>query len=808
MATRPRIRKLLRVDLARIALLFSIAAILLVGSGAEAGFPYADTSWNGAHGNSQNNNYVPTEVAPRLQRKWYVLEDAAVLFGPSVGPEGNIYVTTGREPGHSNFYALDPNDGSILWQTPPWADANDFDACAVYSAAIVDENGDVYVGDCNQLWSFASDGTVNWVADLPTPPLGSPWQEPNRSVAAGGFVTAFFTKDGSVGGITLFGDIAIYNRADGTPAAPVAVLPGTAGTITDIAPPPGIWSGGLVDPDVIIPMWTGFQGGTPAANTIAVDPDTGRIFTSGWENGPLTSAMHAIDFTPGPGGTGIISIAWSTPFNQPIGNSSTPALSPDGSVVYSSAGDLDVEGDLHAFDAANGTILWAVDVGSGGSGPAVGPDGTIYVRTGAGLPVAVDPNGTTKWISDDAQLRAYASTLLPPSPDPELDGPTVFGNAVPAITDNMLLMPATVGYKQEIEGISRPLPLSVYQALLPLDPDTGLLLEGFTPHLRTDGSSEGFVGPDFDGSIYFASGALIGSVTEALKFVWDPIVPDEIPIMEVGIGGVEKIAPAPETPQNKDQQKCINELNKNFAKVAKAQGKAICKCIKDGSKGQLTGTIETCLTADVGGKVAKAQNKTVSKESQKCTTPPDFGATDATTVNQVSVQKELDLIHAIFGSDLDTGVIIDFDADKDGSKCQTAAAKASKKCQDAKLKAFNSCKKDGLKGKLPGVLSFDQVTDLEDECLGAGPNGIPDPKSKITKACETKLDDTIGKKCAGNLDVFPGCNDPNAPGTPQALADCLDRLVECKVCLAINQADNLARNCDLFDDGTTNGSCP
>jgi hypothetical protein len=60
--------------------------------------------------------------------------------------------------------------------------------------------------------------------------------------------------------------------------------------------------------------------------------------------------------------------------------------------------------------------------------------------------------------------------------------------------------------------------------------------------------------------------------------------------------------------QGKDQQLCINELNKNFAKVAKAQGKDIGACIKDGAKGKLGAlTIEACTTADRKGKVGKAK---------------------------------------------------------------------------------------------------------------------------------------------------------------------------------------------------------
>ena len=76
---------------------------------------------------------------------------------------------------------------------------------------------------------------------------------------------------------------------------------------------------------------------------------------------------------------------------------------------------------------------------------------------------------------------------------------------------------------------------------------------------------------------------------------------------------------------------------------------------------------------------------------------------------------------------------------------------------------------------------------------------------RCTKACESKLDAAITSKCGG-LDLaalFPGCGTPD----PGALSDCLDRLVECRVCRALNAADALSRDCDDFDDGLANASC-
>ena len=96
---------------------------------------------------------------------------------------------------------------------------------------------------------------------------------------------------------------------------------------------------------------------------------------------------------------------------------------------------------------------------------------------------------------------------------------------------------------------------------------------------------------------------------------------------------------------------------------------------------------------------------------------------------------------------------------------------------------------------------MDSACDLE-KCMGH------DPKHKIEKACITQLDDKIDKSCAG-LDyatLFPG--NCSGEATLSDFERCVDRLVECRVCLALNQADGLNRDCDDFDDGMANGSCP
>ncbi len=118
------------------------------------------------------------------------------------------------------------------------------------------------------------------------------------------------------------------------------------------------------------------------------------------------------------------------------------------------------------------------------------------------------------------------------------------------------------------------------------------------------------------------------------------------------------------------------------------------------------------------------------------------------------------------------------------------------KCQFVKLGEFTKCKKKGLKEQT--ILDNTQL----EACMGV------DEKLKIDKTCNTKLADKLSKKCTGVIiaDAFPGeCSDS---ANLLELRSCLDRLVECRVCLALNAADALDRDCDDFDDAMPNGSCP
>ncbi len=250
---------------------------------------------------------------------------------------------------------------------------------------------------------------------------------------------------------------------------------------------------------------------------------------------------------------------------------------------------------------------------------------------------------------------------------------------------------------------------------------------------------------------------------------------------------------------NKDEQKCVNTSNKSAQKIADAQGKNYSSCIKDFAKGK-TGSADVCTAADAKGKLSKANSKYDEKTAKDCAEGDGFMAiADNATVKAAAKDKELAILEMIFGTDggVDGAIITEAD-DKTNSKCQQAIVKAVFKCQATKWKEYNKCKKFKIKGK--DTTQAETAQELQDECLDdATTGGVPDGKGKIAKKCN--FSSTISKKCPNN--VFPGC-----PGDTNALNACLDAVVECKFCQAINAIDGLNRNCDDFDDNVSNGSCP
>lgn len=274
-------------------------------------------------------------------------------------------------------------------------------------------------------------------------------------------------------------------------------------------------------------------------------------------------------------------------------------------------------------------------------------------------------------------------------------------------------------------------------------------------------------------------------------------------------------------PQGSQQRGCIDSMNGSSAKVGKIQGREIAGCIRGGSRGSLgaqplSGELEACFKADSKNRVFKMAQKSLAREQKKCLANflptfavPDLGAVPydiatnnySTIVNSTAVRTQLAITHDLFGFPADDA-LADAGADPSAANCQYQMVRAALKCIDFKTKTFNKCKKVGLKSA-----TIASATDLATICLMDTANPAtaqPDPKGRLLSRCEEKFASVISKKCQGvDLnDAFPGgC--AGVGGT----ATCVGERVDCRLCQQLNLADGLARDCDLFDDGTDNDSC-
>ncbi|TFH24306.1 MAG: hypothetical protein E4H03_03920 [Myxococcales bacterium] len=252
--------------------------------------------------------------------------------------------------------------------------------------------------------------------------------------------------------------------------------------------------------------------------------------------------------------------------------------------------------------------------------------------------------------------------------------------------------------------------------------------------------------------------------------------------------------------QSEDQQRCVRTRHQGFEKMLKEQAGEARRCLKDAAKDQLAASFGACLGADAKGGVEKRRFKNIDKALKDCTEAPSFGPRDVATVNATAIQSQGAMLEDVFGSALDTAIARQAVA-PDAAKCQQAVYKAVDGCQRSKLTGVGKCIKKGLQdGSVAGEAGVAACADGID-------SGADD--AKVLKACGTgKILKQIRKRCDAtgvNLTAaFPGCS---AAGDSASLARCLDSVVECRVCLSLNRADFLDRDCDAFDDGAKNGSC-
>ena len=250
--------------------------------------------------------------------------------------------------------------------------------------------------------------------------------------------------------------------------------------------------------------------------------------------------------------------------------------------------------------------------------------------------------------------------------------------------------------------------------------------------------------------------------------------------------------PTPAVPvvQSKQQQACINAINRRTLGVLKTRNANVERCLRDASRGKVT-DYPACALGDPKGRIQKAIAKSTADDAKRCAgNIPNFayaGANDATAAAEAAAMSLLD---ALFGSNLAAVPVAS--SDKLGSRCQQRVHKAANDLLEKIFAAFNKCKKATLKN------GAGQAQDLH-ACLSLADKSVVNAQAKVRK--------TVQRFCPGlfSASIFPGvCS--GLSGTP--LEDCIVDLAACPACVVVDQSDDLGIDCDLFDDATANASCP
>jgi cysteine-rich repeat protein len=256
----------------------------------------------------------------------------------------------------------------------------------------------------------------------------------------------------------------------------------------------------------------------------------------------------------------------------------------------------------------------------------------------------------------------------------------------------------------------------------------------------------------------------------------------------------------PTEPLDKDQQKCVNEVNKQAAKIAKTQNKESTKCLKDKSKGKVA-DFDACLIGDLKGKVQKAKDKAAAGQGKKCNQAdlPTFGFIDDIAGVQASAMNgPIALDAVLFGSPGDGAIAPK--SDKVGSQCQGIVLKSATKVYDTIWSELNKSKKQAIKG------TKNVTAATNDDELTAALRGTFTTSKKLAKAVQ-KLNDKPVKKCEGGnpATLFPGdCTNAQIGD----VLTCVTQQTTCLACTSYNEVDGVSIDCDQVDDGLMNASCP
>jgi hypothetical protein len=258
--------------------------------------------------------------------------------------------------------------------------------------------------------------------------------------------------------------------------------------------------------------------------------------------------------------------------------------------------------------------------------------------------------------------------------------------------------------------------------------------------------------------------------------------------------------------QGKQQQKCINGINKAATQVQGVQARNNSSCVSDFVLSG--GDAELCVVGDLEGRVEQALGKLEDAEDSRCIPGqlPSFAYSDGLYAGSVAAQSEIDLVHDLYGQPVDNGLLLCAE-NVDGCKCQRQISKRTAKVSAALSKVFLKCKQArlaGTKGFVQPATTASQIAGCVDD-LGNNLSVASDPRGKISKA-NGAIFKALDSYCFHSIDnELPGvCGiyQNDAAG----MAACIERRIKCRFCRMVKAVDDLPMlDCVAFSGDP---SCP
>ncbi|MBF6332933.1 PQQ-binding-like beta-propeller repeat protein [Nocardia transvalensis] len=334
--------------------------------------------WPSAFHDARNSASSPVTGSRQLGSKWSRPIGGPTAVATTIGPEGQLFVTTRTEVDCVGKRGTTGLLFSFQMDTGRKRFCNALGPSAIASATAVDGATNVYVGD-----DAGDVGAVNSFNALGQPR----WRTP----VAGVPVSMQFTGDGNVLSVTQFGQVDVLARQTGDREAATFQLLGEPDFLKqpDLPRPPngqGIGDCGIGGPQC------------PVANVSAIDKDSGRFYVTVWRPGAPIASLVALRYEGKQ-----IRQEWSADILTG-GSATSPTLSADAETVY--VGDN--SGRLIAVDTADGHTKWTHPLGFSPRGAVSARDGLLIPGGDDGHLIALLDKGDRAeiaWERKDLELR-------------------------------------------------------------------------------------------------------------------------------------------------------------------------------------------------------------------------------------------------------------------------------------------------------------------------------------------------------------------------------------------------------------------